>query len=221
MTMKEKIMGLFGKALDEAMPEEAPPVTDQEPGDVAAMLAAIMERLDKLEASAKPADEAAPAEEVPPAEDACKADEGDHAPEEMPALEARLATIEKALAKLAGLEEAEGEPAAVSMDAETVARAEILAPGLAKTADIKAKSLTAAYATADGKAVIDTLLSGKSFDAADKDMLFVAASEMMKGHRRDHLAQSRVSLDALSIKTGDMTPERINQLNAERYGNNK
>ena len=222
MAMKEKLMGLFGKALDEAMPEEAPPAKDQEPGDVPAMLAAIMERLDKLEASAKPVDEAPPAEEVPPAVDACKADEGDHSPEEMPALESRLATIEKALAKIAGLEEEEGEVEVVSMDSETVARAEILAPGLAKTADIKAKALTAAYATADGKAVIDTLLAGKAFDAADKDMLFVAASEMMKGHRRDHLAQSRVTIDSLpSIKAGDMTPEKINQLNAERYGNNK
>ncbi len=222
MAMKEKLMGLFGKALDEAMPEEAPPAKDQEPGDVPAMLAAIMERLDKLEASAKPVDEAPPAEEVPPAVDACKADEGDHSPEEMPALESRLATIEKALAKIAGLEEEEGEVEVVSMDSETVARAEILAPGLAKTADIKAKSLTVAYATADGKAVIDTLLAGKAFDAADNDMLFVAASEMMKGHRRDHLAQSRVTIDSLpSIKAGDMTPEKINQLNAERYGNNK
>lgn len=225
MTMKEKLMGLFGKALDEAMPEETPPAQDQ---DVGAMLAALMKRLDAIEAAMKPASETPPADELPPeGEKPAGAEgekpEGDHTPEEMAALEARLATIEKTLAKLAGLEMAEGEDQGkegeVSLDAETIARAEILAPGLTKSKDMKAKSLTSAYGTEDGKAVIDTLLAGKAFDSADKDLLFVAASEMLKSVRRGQLHSTRVSLDSLpGMKAGEMTPEKINQMNAARYG---
>ena len=142
----------------------------------------------------------------------------------MSALEQRLYTIEQALAKLAGLEESEhGVEVELAgdmcKDAETIARAEILAPGIAKTADVKAKALTAAYGTEDGKAVIDSLLAGKTFDSADKDMVFVAASEMLKSVRRSQL-NARVSLDSLpSMKSGDMTPEKINAMNAARYGN--
>lgn len=229
MTVKEKLMGLFGKALDEAMPEETPPAQDQDQDqDVGAMLAALMKRLDAIEAAMKPASETPPADELPPeGEKPAGAEgekpEGDHTPEEMPALEARLATIEKAIAKLAGLEMAEGEDQGekgeVSLDAETIARAEILAPGLAKSKDMKAKSLTAAYGTEDGKAIIDTLLAGKAFDSADKDLLFVAASEMLKSARRGQLHSTRVSLDSLpGMKAGEMTPEKINQMNAARYG---
>ena len=228
MTMKQKIMGLFGKALDEAMPDETPPAADEVPTDVGAALAAIMKRLDAIEVAMKPASETPPADELPPeGEKPAGAEgekpEGDHTPEEMPALEARLATIEKAIAKLAGLEMAEGEDQGekgeVSLDAETIARAEILAPGLAKSKDMKAKSLTAAYGTEDGKAIIDTLLAGKAFDSADKDLLFVAASEMLKSARRGQLHSTRVSLDSLpGMKAGEMTPEKINQMNAARYG---
>jgi len=191
------------------------------------MLAALMKRLDAIEAAMKPASETPPADELPPeGEKPAGAEgekpEGDHTPEEMPALEARLATIEKALAKLAGLEpegEGGGGEIEVSLDAETIARAEILAPGLAKSKDMKAKSLTSAYGTEDGKAVIDTLLAGKAFDSADKDLLFVAASEMLKSVRRGQLHSTRVSLDSLpGMKAGEMTPEKINQMNAARYG---
>lgn len=230
MTMKEKLMGIFSKSLDEAMVEETPPAAQDQQPDMAQAVAAIMARLDAIEAALKPAGDG----ETPPAEDEGEAAaaagegevaaEGDHTPEEMSALEVRLATIEKALAKLAGLEESE-HGAEVELagdmckDAETIARAEILAPGIAKTADVKGKALAAAYATEDGKAIIDSLLVGKTFDSADKDMLFVAASEMLKGIRRSKL-NARVSLDSLpSMKSGDMTPEKINAMNAARYGN--
>lgn len=225
MTMKEKIMGLFGKALDEAMPEEVP-AKDQ---DVGAMLAALMKRLDAIEAALKPtpdsADEPTP-EEAPAGDEGVKpaegAMEGDHEPEEMKTLEERLVTIEKALMKLLGeeaSEEPEEEAGEIAVDSETVARAEILAPGIAKSNDMKSKSLDAAYGTDEGKAVIDTLLAGKAYDTADKDMLFVAASEILKGSRRTQLNSSRVSLDSLpGMKAGGMTPEKINEMNAARYG---
>ena len=224
MTMKEKLMGIFSKSLDEAMVEETPPAAQDQQPDMAQAVAAIMARLDAIEAALKPTGDG----ETPPAEDEGEAAaaagegevaaEGDHTPEEMSTLEVRLATIEKALAKLAGLEESELSKEAAH-DTETVVRAEILAPGIAKTADVKGKALAAAYATEDGKAIIDSLLVGKTFDSADKDMLFVAASEMLKGIRRSKL-NARVSLDSLpSMKSGDMTPEKINAMNAARYGN--
>lgn len=231
MTMKEKLMGLFGKALDEAMPEETPVANDQ---DVGEMLAALMKRLDAIEAAMKPADskpadmykaDEQPKEGEMPADGEMPAEEmkADHDPEQMKTLEERLVTIEKALMKLLGEEASEGEKeneeGEVSLDAETVARAEILAPGIAKSKDVKSKALDAAFGTEEGKAIISTLLAGKAYDQADKDLLFVAASEMMKGVRRSQLTQTRVSLDSLpGMKAGEMTPEKINALNAARYG---
>lgn len=233
MTMKEKLMGIFSKSLDEAMVEETPPAAQDQQPDMAQVLAAIMGRLDAIEAALKPAGDGEvpktegdgdPAAAAGEGETDPAAEGGDHTPEEMSALETRLATIEQALAKLAGLDSGEetdnyDTKDSVCKDAETIARAEILAPGIAKTADVKAKALNAAYGTEDGKAVIDSLLAGKTFDSADKDMLFVAASEMLKSVRRSQL-NARVSLDSLpSMKAGDMTPEKINAMNAARYGN--
>ena len=236
MTMKQKIMGLFGKALDEAMPDETPPAADEVPTDVGAALAAIMKRLDAIEVAMKPAatdedgeqQQAAAAAEVP-------AEGGDQevpsagAEDPVAKLSEEVATLKMALAKLMGIEEQEhgqeiaelDKSADMCKDSDTIARAEILAPGIAKTADVKAKSLKAAYATEDGKAVIDTVLAGKAFDSADKDMLFIAASELLKSTRRQQL-NTRVSLDSLpGMKAGEMTPEKINEMNAARYGNRK
>lgn len=236
MTMKEKLMGLFGKALDEAMPEETPPAADEVPTDVGAALAAIMKRLDAIEVAMKPAatdedgeqQQAAAAAEVP-------AEGGDQevpsagAEDPVAKLSEEVATLKMALAKLMGIEEQEhgqeiaelDKSADMCKDIDTIARAEILAPGIAKTADVKVKSLKAAYATEDGKAVIDTILSGKAFDSVDKDMLFIAASELLKSTRRQQL-NTRVSLDSLpGMKAGEMTPEKINEMNAARYGNRK
>lgn len=229
MTMKQKIMGIFGKALDEAMPEETPAADEGQQPDMAQVLAAIMARLDTIEAAIKPAAEGDADPEAAAAEgDADPAAAGGE-PAAEPDMAKRLDVIEAALAKLLGVEEQEhgreianvGEDAGMCKDADTIARAEILAPGIAKTADVKAKALTAAYATEDGKAIIDSLLAGKTFDSADKDMLFVAASEMLKGVRRAQL-NTRVALDQLpSMKAAEMTPEKINELNAARYGNRK
>lgn len=233
MTMKEKLMGIFGKALDEAMPEDTPKAEAADQPDMTEVLAAIMARLDKIEAGMS-----ASSDEEPKAEDTEQQDmegepKADHTPEEMMTLEERLmkmegniATIAEALAKIVGPQEEapmEDEEVVAQVDkytdSATMARAEILAPGIAKSKDVKAKALKAAYATEDGKAVIESLLGGKAFDSADKDMLFVAASEMLKGVRRSQL-NARVALDSLpSMKAGAMTPEKINELNAARFGN--
>lgn len=220
-TLKAKVLGLFGKALDEALPEETPntetPSMDE---GMQAMVDAIMKRMDSMEASitGKPVDET-PAAVV--------SSEGEEAPATDATVEERLALIEAALAKLMAPEMEDADPEAppaekaedMCKDAETIARAEILAPGIVKTADVKTKALDAAFATEEGKAVIQTLLAGKSYDTADKDLLFVGASELMKGVRRSTLNSSRVSLDQLQgMQAGDMTPEKLNQMNAARYG---
>lgn len=216
MTMKDKLINLFGKAIDEAMTEEeTAPAKDE---DMKAMMDSIMKRMDAMEKAMAPTDEKPP--------EAAQVDEAkpEDADGEESAIMAKLSVMEKAIAKLAGLEVAEGaedeysEPTA-NLDAETIARAEILAPGLAKSKDMRAKSLTAAYGTEDGKVVINTLLGGKSFDSVDKDMLFVAASEMLKSTRRGQLHSTRVSFDSLpSMKAGHMTPEKLNEMNAARHG---
>jgi hypothetical protein len=233
MTMKEKLMGIFGKALDEAMPEDTPKAEAADQPDLTEVLATIMARLEKIEAGMN-----ASSDEEPVAADTEQQDmegepKADHTPEEMMTLEERLmkmegniATIAEALAKIVGPQEEapmEDEEVVAQVDkytdSATMARAEILAPGIAKSKDVKAKALKAAYATEDGKAVIESLLGGKAFDSADKDMLFVAASEMLKGVRRSQL-NARVALDSLpSMKAGAMTPEKINELNAARFGN--
>jgi hypothetical protein len=42
---------------------------------------------------------------------------------------------------------------------------------------------------------------------------------MLKSVRRGQLHSTRVSLDSLpGMKAGEMTPEKINQMNAARYG---
>lgn len=226
MSMKDKIMGIFGKALDEAMTEQ-PPNTENKAVDYGSVLDAIVKRLDSIEAAMNKDNGAVVTSQetpVPGVKPEAVAAEADHTPEEMTALESRLVTIEKLLAKIAGIETDESSEAEVEIsgdmckDADTIARAEILAPGIRKTGDVKINSLKSAYTTQDGKAIIDTLLAGKSFDAADKDLLFVGASEMLKGVRRAKL-QSNVSLDSFpSMKAGAMTPEKINEINAARFG---
>ena len=253
MKLKDKILGLFSKALDEAKLDDAPgddaeakakaeaeaaakkkaedaATFDTRLTKIEEMLAQVADKLDpEAAAKAKAADEAKKAEEEAAAkkkaEDeaaaaAAKAKDAEGGDDPMAK---RLATIEAALAKLLGLEEEEKQQReagddGMCKDAEVIARAEILAPGIAKTADVKVKALDAAYATEDGKTIIDLLLAGKTLETADKDTLFVAASEMLKGTRRSQF-QSQVSLDSLpGMKAGEMTPEKINAMNAERYG---
>ena len=239
MTLKQKLMGVFGQALDEAMPEETPPTPAEsadadEPTDVATMLKAVMARLDALEAKMGAGDadgdmydaeegdpEATAAPEGKIAGTAAEADPSPAASTDP--LGGKLDAILEALGKLLQMElkEQEQEMTEVELataDSATVARAEILAPGIAKTGDVKSNALRAAYGTVDGKAVIDSLLGAKTLSNADTDMLFVAASELVKTARRGAI-RNTVSLDSLpGMQPGPMTPEKINELNAAKYG---
>lgn len=204
MTLKDRVLDALAKMFDEADPKEKAASTEEGKKQEAApvvdetktALDAISKRLDAMEAKG--------------GED----------------LDKRLTLMEAALAKLLGIEAGEAAPTvedtagkeeAMCQDAETIARAEILAPGIVKTADVKVKALDACMATEDGKAVLTTLLAGKTMDASDTDQLFVAASEMLKGVRRAQLVGARVVDSFPAMQAGEMTPEKINAANAARY----
>lgn len=195
--MKKKLMGIFGKALDEALPDA--------------------ETIGNEEAEAM---ESKPAADAPETTAENREDVGE-----------RLARIEEMLRRLldamtldekagdaCGEEKAKDAPTTDACDAETAARAEILAPGIAKTGDVRGEALKAAYKTADGKAAIDALLAGRAMDTAD-ETLFIAAAEMLKAKRRDVQHAARPTIDNLpTIQAGAMTPEKINEMNAAHYG---
>lgn len=91
-------------------------------------------------------------------------------------------SLRAAIAKLTeGEAKPKGEDAA--LDAATIARAEILAPGIAKDANVQVAAVLAAYATDDGKQVIELLTSGKAPTADTAAALFLPAAELLKAQR--------------------------------------
>lgn len=125
----------------------------------------------------------------------------------------------------------EDEEGSETMTGDTAARIEILAPGLkrAKGEDeqkLKARAIDAAYNTKDGKAVLDTFTGGAKpkFDSTEKiDMLFVAASEVLKASRGTGLEGTKDSRkfqtnDNDQVDVGVVTPEKMNEINAKHYG---
>lgn len=120
-----------------------------------------------------------------------------------------------------GEEETGDEEKDPKLTGDEASRAEILAPGIKETKDVKAAALKVAYATADGKKAIDTLLGGKkmTYDSAEKvDMIFTAASEMLKSSRKGSL-KSKIRDFSSNIfeQEGAMTPEKMNEINAKHF----
>ena len=230
MTVKEKIKTIFGRSLDEAMPDEKKNTskdeampdekknTSKDEGegtDIAMMLAKLSLRMDALETSLAGKEEEDDVVDITSDEEPLQDVEG------MMSDSDRLAKIEAMLASLVGKQTStdEYDETVVSLDSDVISRAEILSPGIGKVKDVKKKSLASAYKTEDGKKAIDSVLSGKSFDSADKDLLFMAASEVLKSMRRDSVASTRqVSLDSTS--SCRMTPAKLNEINAKRYETN-
>ena len=60
--------------------------------------------------------------------------------------------------------------------------------------------------------------SQKTFDSADKALLFVAASEMLKSERQGKI-ESREMFDSSTKRKGAYTAEEINAKNAAFYSN--
>ena len=111
----------------------------------------------------------------------------------------------------------------VGDSAEVLSRAEILAPGIKKSKDIRAKALKAAYETKEGKKVIDSLTGGKpTFDSKEKvNTLFIAASEVLKASRTEEFSKTKRTNDFVSSfeTEGKMTAEKLNEINAKFYKN--
>lgn len=203
--------------------------------------------LAKIDGMSKPKDEEDEEDEGDEEEKPVEKKKEEDAPEESK-LEERLKAVEAALAKLmehesgdddeeeseeseSGDEEDESkdsddaDDSAMSGDtSDTASRAEILSPGIKSDAkDIKVKALKAAYGTKDGKKVIDQLTGGKppSFESKDQvETLFVAASEVMKASRGTGLQRTKVNdfQSSIFVRDGEMTPEKMNEINAKHFG---
>lgn len=200
VSMKDKLLKLLGRAVDEAMPDESTAdAVDQDP--VEARLAKLEEMISKLVQSEVAEEE----EEVEVLDESV-----------VPSLDERLSAMEAAIAKLIEkpssevVEEAEASDECKAMDAETIARAEILAPGLEASPKLVSEALAVFGKTTDGAAIL------KTFDGLPDDAKFIAAAELVRAKRA---ANARPTFDSLpAMGSGPMTAEKLNQLNAERYG---
>jgi hypothetical protein len=238
-TLKKK----FGaKVVDEAMAEEK---DDKKTGDTVSMDAvtkmfdALNEKLDAMKGGGKDASTAP----NPATGEPAKVEAKDEDP--MAALSDRLKALEAAVAKLSENQAAKaGDESDLVTDEETddeetddddfeestatgdtASRIEILAPGLKnKTKDAKAAALKIAYATADGKKVIESLTGGKAptYDSAEKvDTLFICASELLKGQRSSEFSKTKTRDSNFADDDGSrepMTAEKMNEINAKHYG---
>lgn len=191
---------------------------------------------EKIAAMAKPADASTKTTENMPAEVEAKDDEV------ATSLEDRMKALETAVAKILegqsmdADEDMESEDAdeddgesedddfeESTMTGDAASRIEILAPGLKSTGkDAKAKALKAAYATKDGKAVIDSLTGGKAPELKDEarvNTLFIAASELLKVARQSELSSTKQVRDSNSDvqPKGYKTAEEMNEFNAKHY----
>jgi hypothetical protein len=110
---------------------------------------------------------------------------------------------------------------------DVAARVEILAPGMPNEGkNVKARALRVAYATKDGKSVIEQFTGGKAPNFKDEghvEAIFVGASEVLKARRTNDLAGARERIrDSASKGTksasSGMTPEEMNKLNEEHWG---
>ena len=198
-SMKDKLMKLLGRAVDEAMPDDVTAdAKDQDPME--ARLAKLEEMVGKLV-------------EMEVSEEETETEVMD---EKAKSLDERIAAMEAAIAKLIEKpdgkveEEAEAKDECKAMDAETITRAEILAPGLEASPKLVSEALAVFGKTTDGAAIL------KTFDGLPEDAKFIAAAELVRTKRA---ANARPTFDSLpSMGSGPMTPEKMNQLNAERYG---
>ncbi len=237
----EKLKQMFSKVVDEAEQEEKKEgakdgESKPEPGKPAAydeLVKMVKDLSDKVGAMGQNKDEAPKKEDKPmdEKEEPKKEDKASDA-DPMAALEERLKTLEEKLAKLMGSQDAdeseddgeddEEDDSDKSEDekekvGDTAYRAEILSPGIKVTKDVKSQALKAAYATKEGKQVIDALSGGKTptFDSKSVDALFISASEVLKVTRGNGLQKTR---DSHNFQVGDsksepVTAEKMNELN--------
>lgn len=106
---------------------------------------------------------------------------------------------------------------------DAASRVEILAPGMkASGKDVKARAIKTAYATKDGKAVIDQLTGGKAPELKDEkqvNTLFIAASELLKANRNTEFSKTKTrdSDSTVSASRGVVTAEKMNEINQKHW----
>lgn len=249
----EKLKLKFGaKVVDEAMAEKEEKKTDDAGAmpteanksydELVSMVKDLGAKMDGFLGKGKDESSAQDPATGKPAEVKAKDEPNPGAP--AASMEDRLKAVEAAVSKLLETkassgdedpdavtdEDGEGEEAEdddfeeSTMTGDTAARVEILAPGTKLTKDAKVVALKTAYATVDGKKVIDGLTGGKApaYDQAEKvDMIFIAASEVLKRDRSSALSRTKTR-DFNSVfddagNAGLMTAEKINELNAKHY----
>jgi hypothetical protein len=253
-TMSGKVIEIlkkkFGvKVIDEAMAEadkddkkDTKDVSGYSMDDVTKMFDALNAKMDAMmKGGAKDAKDASTQPVVATGEPA-KVEAKDEDP--MTALSDRLKALEASVAKLLEnkatgdesdlITDEDGEDDEETEDddfeestatGDTASRIEILAPGLKnKTKDAKAAALKVAYATADGKKVIESLTGGKAptYDSAEKvDTLFICASELLKVQRSSEFSKTKTrdsNFDDGASNDGEpMSAEKLNEINAKHY----
>lgn len=195
----------MGQPQDEAEEEEV--VVDEEsPAEMS-----MEDRMKKLEmAVAKLLERESKEDEVPV---------GDEEEEEVVEDESEEEVVEDEA------EEEEVEDEGPKLTGDEKSRVEILAPGMEATSkDFKVQALKTAYKTSDGKAAIDAICGGKPDFTKNAEMLFVAASEVLKSKRSGQLAPSKKTRDFSSTifaEEGAMTAEKMNELNSKHYNQKK
>lgn len=128
----------------------------------------------------------------------------------------RIGTLEAAITKLSKEDEPDEGTADAAPDADTIARAEILAPGTAVTADMRAVALRAFAATTDGAKTIHMLTTGKGVTDEAVDSLFIAASELLKATRANALSVTPTQQAADRSQAADALT-RINAASAKMH----
>lgn len=238
MKLSDKIKAIFAKAQDEALKvaedkddgmEKEKKAEDQQGAGYDELVKMVKDLGEKISAMA-PKD--AKSDEMGAAGEVEKKSEDE---EVAPSLEDRLKALEMSVAKLLegeaeedkeeGSEEdfvGDEEEEASVMVGDTASRAEILAPGIAMTKDVKAKALKAAYGTKDGKKAIDALTGGKAptYDSAEKvETLFIAASELLKVTRAKELSQTKDGREHGTLDNSNevMSAEKMNEINNKFY----
>jgi hypothetical protein len=249
MSLKDKIKGIFAKAQDEAMKiaededKKEDKAKDEDKKDEKkddSKDASAYDELVKMvkDLSEKISGMAPKDEKKDDAKDDDKEEKKDDAKDEPSSLEDRLKALETCVEKLmdkkAGDEDMESEDedeesedddfenSSMVGDEDTLSRAEILAPGIKKSKDIKVKALKAAFETEEGKKAIELITKGKAvaYDSAEKvDIIFNAASEVLKASRTADLSKTKKTKDYSSSleNEGPITAEKMNEINAKFY----
>lgn len=190
--MKEKFMHIFQRVMDEALPDEKEEKEKDEASEMslANMVSKLSARIDALEAKMVMAEK----ENNDLAADADKKTEAT----------------------------ADAEAVQV-LDADTIAKAEIIAPGIEKSgapAGLKLAALKTAYATVDGRAIIEPLLAGRTLDSVDGNLLFSCVAQLIGGKRRAQMDAARITIDSLPTlgSRGPVSADQLNKINAEHFG---